>query len=408
MRTGIFCLLMLIAIQANALEGIETLEKQIIDNNPALKSLENEIKASENMMGSSYAAYYPSFNAVAGLAEHTVDDPLDREKGYFGYLEGRLNLFNGFKDMAFINQKNIQFQLRKIQYTELKKNLTLKLTEVVSEMIYLHKLQNILATEEKITKEQKQMAAKKVASGLTSSVDYLEFELREEELRIQQRQINQLHIEAHQKILQLYGTDVDDKAFENLAFSKLETLTEVRPLNLDGNVNVRKARLNLKLAQLATKEAKAGYLPTLDFIFSSGRITPSEDDLQLAESSYKLQLTIPLFSGFETSYRAKAAQAQTLAQRFEENQTSFDSMSLHNSLAEKTKELNDLYIINERKLITSQKYFDLTVAEYKRGIKNSPDLVGATERWFSSQKRKFELIKELELTKVKIENLYLE
>jgi hypothetical protein len=45
------------------------------------------------------------------------------------------------------------------------------------------------------------------------------------------------------------------------------------------------------------------------------------------------------------------------------------------------------------------------VNEYKRGVKNSPDLVGATERWFSSQKRKYELLKELELAKIKLENL---
>ena len=63
-------------------------------------------------------------------------------------------------------------------------------------------------------------------------------------------------------------------------------------------------------------------------------------------------------------------------------------------------------MINDKKLVNSQKYFDLTLGEYKRGIKNSPDLVGATDRLFLAKKKKYELLKELEALKVKIENIF--
>ena len=38
-------------------------------------------------------------------------------------------------------------------------------------------------------------------------------------------------------------------------------------------------------------------------------------------------------------------------------------------------------------------------------VKNSPDLVNATERLFAEKKRKFEILKELEILKFRIENL---
>ena len=53
----------------------------------------------------------------------------------------------------------------------------------------------------------------------------------------------------------------------------------------------------------------------------------------------------------------------------------------------------------------AQKYFELTLAEYRRGTKNSPDLVGATDRLFSTKKKTFELIKDLEILKTKLETL---
>ena len=76
-----------------------------------------------------------------------------------------------------------------------------------------------------------------------------------------------------------------------------------------------------------------------------------------------------------------------------------------NILKNKIAKLSELYKLNEIKYTNSQKYFDLTLAEYKRGVKNSPDLVGATERLFSSKKKKYEMLKDLEILKAKLENL---
>ena len=73
----------------------------------------------------------------------------------------------------------------------------MQLVEVASDMILLHKLDDILKEEYKITQTQKQMAAKKVAAGLTSTVDNIEFELRESELQIEQKRIAQQHLEAY-------------------------------------------------------------------------------------------------------------------------------------------------------------------------------------------------------------------
>ncbi|MDG0817673.1 TolC family protein [Bdellovibrio svalbardensis] len=395
-----------VGLKAFGMEGLTSLEQQLSEKNQTLEALKNELRAKEHILQSSYSNYYPTFNAVGGWGDKYVDDPGERDKGYFGYIDGRLNLFNGFKHVSTSDQRTIEAKLTELEYEQTRRDLKMQLIEVTSEMIYLHKLQEILFEEEKITKSQKSWAQKKVSAGLTSSVDNLEFDLREDEIRIQHRQIDQLHKESHLRLVHLFGADVADSDLDKLNFTSVAKLTDVPTFSPEKNLDNQKATLQSRLSEAEKKNIKADFMPTVDFVYSFGRLTPSENSpMKFNESNYALQVVIPLFTGFDTVYKNRSADSNLASSKARSAQTQVDSLSLFNALSEKIKELSDLYVINERKLESSKKYFDLTVSEYKRGIKNSPDLVSATERWFSSQKRKFELLKELELTRVKLDNL---
>ena len=116
-------------------------------------------------------------------------------------------------------------------------------------------------------------------------------------------------------------------------------------------------------------------------------------------------ITIPLFSGLDTYYKVKSSNLNISANEKLLNQKRLDVESEFSVLKNKIVELAKLFKINEQKLENSQKYFELTLGEYRRGIKNSPDLVGATERLFSSKKKQVEILKELEILKIQIETL---
>ncbi|NUN05304.1 MAG: TolC family protein [Bdellovibrio sp.] len=406
MKTCSFLLTLLLGTSAYALEGLNPLEAKLNEKNQTLLALKNDVAAKEQILKSSYATFYPTLDAVAGWGEDRLVDPGDRHKGYFGYLDGRLNIFRGFGDSAISRQKELALDVAKIEHEKKQRELRQQLIDVTSEVIFLHRLQEILVSEANVTKEHRKMAAKKVSSGLTSSVDNLEFDLREEELSIQKRQIAQLHDEAHQKILQLFGEDISEEILDSVQYGSFASLSSIPTYNPEKNLDLQKAQLNLQLAEQEKKEGRAGYLPSVDFVYSFGRLTPTEESsMDFNESRYAVKLTIPLFSGFDTRHKQQAAKSFVQARKAESLQSSNDSRSAYNTLSRKISELSDLYKINERKLETSKKYFEMTVNEYKRGIKNSPDLVTATERWFSSQKRKYEILKELEIAQIKIQNL---
>ncbi len=397
---------MLTSLNVYALKGIEQLEKKLIEKNQDVLALQKQNESKEALHSAAFSGFYPTLNAVTGFGRNRTDDK-PNETGYVGYFEGKLNLYRGFKDAVAISQREIDKRISLIDLEIKKREIRLNLTELVSEVISLHKLQHILDEEYKVTQIQKQMAAKKVAAGLTGPVDNFEIDLRENEIKIEQAQIDQKHLEFHQKFIKLFGEDISDTELENLDFSGIEVLTQSpnSEINLETTLDFQQAFALEEKAQLEKKDLKSEFLPSIDLSYNFGRLTPSENTpMNFDEYKYGLMFTIPLFSGLDTHYKIRSATLLIQAAEKLKLQKRNDVQSDLGISKTKLTELKKLFDLNEQKLMSAQKYFDLTLAEYKRGIKNSPDLVGSTERLFSSKKKKIEFLKELELIKAKIES----
>ncbi len=397
------------------LEGTTDLEKKLFDTSQELGALQNQIEEKKSEIYSSYSKYYPTLNVVTGWAQNKTDDfsttASGYQKGYLGYIDGQLNLFNGFKSKFISDQKQIDFEIASLHFEQKKRALKSELTEIISNMILIHKYQDILAEEYKVTQSQKQMAFKKVAAGLTGQVDNLEMDLRESEIKIELAQIRQQHVEAHENLRKIFGSNIEDSELSQAEFSPFKNenlgIKSNQLLTVENTIQLKLVTLLKNKSILEKKEAQSDFLPTLDFMYSLGRLSPQEDQpLKLNEYKYGITLTIPLFSGFETFYKTKAANFKINQSEKEQLQIQYDVTAEYNILKQKKYELADLFQINEIKLQQLQKYFNLTVSEYKKGLKNSPDVVSATERFFSAKKKRYEILKQIELTQVKIENLF--
>lgn len=409
MRIRIFVMTsLMMTSSAYALVGVDELAKSLYQKNREIAALEKVAESKESLRQSADSGFYPTLNVVGGWGKDDTAELAHVQKGYFGYAEGKLNLFRGFKDQSIQTLKELDVKISRLDVELKKRELRVHLIEVATDMIFLHKVQSILDEEYKTIKNQKLMAAKKIAAGLTGQVDDLEFVLRENEIEIEQKQIDQKHLEAHQRFIKLFGEDISDADIEKITFSDFENLKQVAgAFKIEKSTSLLREQLLEERTRLEVREIKADYLPTLDFTYNYGRITPSEtSSAEFNESKISLQLTVPLFSGLSTYYNSRASTAVVDSVKKIKLQKNTDLQTEFESLKSKAAELSFLYQINEKKLVNSQKYFDLTLTEYKRGIKNSPDLVNATERLFLSKKKKFELLKDLEVTQVKIENLF--
>lgn len=393
-----------------AIEGMTNLEMKLYEKNQELQALKLQTESSSALLTSSKSGFYPTLDAIAGREQNKTDELLGAtEKGNVAYLEGKLNLFRGFRDVSVKNLRNTELEASKLELELKKRELRLSLVEALSQMAYVHKVQKILEDEFKLTQTQKQMAARKVSAGLTSEVDNYEFDLRENEIQIELKQINQLHNEAHESLNQMFGENITDNDIAGIDFSSYETLSKTSiQTKAEETIEFKLAELARLRAEYERAEVKSEFMPSIDFSYAVGRITPVDaGSMQYNESKYSLLLTVPLFSGFNTYYKSKSAALLSQAAEKRKQQIRLNAIGDLNVLQSKISELGMLYQLNEKRLLSAQKYFDITLTEYRRGVKNSPDLVGATERLYSSKKRKFDLLKELETLSTRVSNLKL-
>jgi outer membrane protein len=386
-----------------ALQGSALLQERLLSNHLEIQSFEAEVKAQESIARSAQSGYYPTLNAVGGW--QNVDELRDGEhKGPVGYIDGKWNLFRGFRDRSMSTQAHVEFEIRKIILEEKRRSLRTELTEVLSEMVYAHQLEVLLDEENKLTQNHQKMASKKASAGLTGTVDNLEFDLRENEIEIQKRQLLLKHLEAHLKLKTLFGEDIQDAQLEKIKFDDfLSQDIAVPAFDRTRNPSVQKAKLRLDLAEAQKDEARSDFLPSVDFEYRFGHLTPDDTvAMKYNESRYGILLTIPIFSGLETQSKTRAQTFNVAAKEKEFTQSELTIEGQHKILGSQIKELLDLLRINDKRLKVSKKYYELTLGEYKRGVKNSPDVVAATERWFETQRRKFELLKELAILQAKI------
>lgn len=399
----ILTLVLLSAAIAVSAQTRADLESRLLASNQELKSLQQDIAAQDSLKKSTYSPFLPSLNAVGGLAR--IKNDRDDDKGQVGYLQGSANLFAGFKDRANFDIQKKNLELSRLNYEIRLRSAKEELTEILTSMIGLHQLEKILDEEFKITQTQKQMAARKVSAGLTSHVDNYEFDLRESEIEIQRRNIAREHDAVHKKLNALFNQEIPDKEIEGISFATTGAIAkEVNLTSFENHPLVRKAQIEEQIAESEKTSMSSEFLPKIDLSYSFGRLTPTEDEVKYNESEVALLVTIPLFSGFDTYHKRKSAVANLSAKEHAKNQVFLNVKSQFEQLKLRAKELVELYQIIDKKLLVAEKYYNLTLSEYKRGVKNSPDLVGATERYFDSKKKKIDLQKELELVQVQLNN----
>lgn len=119
-----------------------------------------------------------------------------------------------------------------------------------------------------------------------------------------------------------------------------------------------------------------------------------------------LKISVPLFSGLETLNETRAARSTIAAEEASgaTRKTLLARQYVENLLSQLTT-ISDRINLEEKNLSKSEEYYKITLGEYRRGVKNSPDMVGASERLLEAKIRNLEYRKDFYLTKLKIYEL---
>lgn len=392
------------SVDALANTTLESLTQELTQNNPQLLALEEKVKAQEAVSRSTWGRFAPQLAANVGYGIEDTHE--ENNQGYLGYFSGTWNLFNGGQDFSSHSVARLEHEIARIEKEKVYRLLNRQLKEIFYALLAHKKTIDLLSDKSRFIEQQGLMAQKKINAGLTSAVDRIELDLTANSITLEKERL-QSEIQQLTKDLE----SLLNKKLESLPIAGTEGFeTSSFPAEADNlarsNPELLQQRYVEEIAMIRASQARADFLPEINLRANYGRITPEYGDpLNGTESQLFVILTWDLFSGFSKFHNLKAASHKSSSEQLHKAQKKLELKTLLQNLVTSRDNLLKLRGLQEQRLGLAKKYYDLTLAEYRRGVKNSGDLEMATTSLFSSRRKLIELDRDVSIVNAKIKEL---
>lgn len=393
------------ALSAHALPWASA-EDQLYKSNKELQSLESQVQAQNFRKGYRASLWLPEVNVKGGYQdENTIED---QYQGYVGFLEGRWMLYAGGADQARYQNQNLEYQILDLSLQRKRKTLKRELAEVYYNLWIQDESLKLWKERQDLLKEQRTMAKRKINAGLSSDVDALEIDLEENvaEAEVEGFKHSKERLLAElQKLLPSTPVENFQVNLNDLPSKPAESTESVEAL-VQKSSWVQQSRLSTEQSLNVRKESLAAFIPHLELGARYGRITPEYDNpWEGRESQVALLVSWNLFSGGTKWNNWRASKNDTVARETQSQQESLRLYSELTSLRSQLAEKQHLQGLLKKREKASQSYYNLTLSEYRRGIKNSADLASATRGVFDTKQKLIVIETEIAILGFKMDEL---
>lgn len=379
------------------------LQNQLLAKNPELRASRAKVASQEAMNQAQNSAFLPQLSVHGGYGkENTLADV---HEGYLGYLSANWNIFRGGKDWQAKQISEHDTNLARLDLEATKRKLIRELGESYYEALLNAHFISLDTEKIQFLKNQRAMAQKKIDAGLTSSIDALELDLEESTLNAE--------IETHKTDLQnaLNTMQALLAQSEAITIGNQETfprhsIADFPEMDFKNNLQIQKQQLLEASASLMKSQEQTDFLPSIDVTADYGQIVPHFDNpSQSTESKVSILLSWTFFSGMNSYNKVRAATQNFESQQWQKSNVQNQSTAQAKNLQNKAHELIRLQNLLEKRQAFTQKYYDLTLSEYRRGVKNSSDLANATNSLFENKTKLFQVQKDLAVLKLKYDEI---
>lgn len=389
---------------------MEDLINLAIQNNLQTRIEEAKLSEIKTKINREKSSYFPQLKGVIGTERRdSRSEPEINKNNFLAELRLDYDIYrfgetkNKIKSLETLYQ--FQDKFKKIKELEIKRLIK----KEYYQYIYLREKLNLLKEEVIYNQDLRKKVTRKQKQGLVGKADGLEIEMREASLKLKILRFSEelKHTEDH--IRRICYIDHDDAfqiqgqlPYEHFSFNFDDLTKAAKNSNSDSQrISARIEALNQKLAASKSKS-----LPNLRLAASYGlmRLDEQETDNSL-EGHIGLFLVIPIFDGgYNKSYRDEV-KAQLVVKRLERNnfynKLDIDLHHGYEALLNLQKQV-DLAQLNIKHC---KNYFNNVMQEYRRGIKNSLDLVSARDRLLNFRLDLLSAKKGYQLAKVKLEEV---
>jgi len=382
---------------------LKELLSEALSKNLEYQEAQKEAAKAAAHSGVARAGFFPELGVEGGGRSNR-----EREKRndlfYYGY--GRYNLFRGFKDLHSYFAFSSRQELAGFKEQQVKNSVAREIARHFYELLYLNEAIRLRMADFKLSETQIEMAKKKESAGLTTKADLYEFQLHQSALEADLSLLDQERKDKLRKLARLAGLgeveniEVDGNLELN---SEPPSLEQLLSLATSQNESFRAAETAKRVALYEKRSAMSGWSPSVDVEAQYGKLMDT-DFIESRKNSWAVvgKITLPLFSGFSTYQEYEFSKSEFEQKELAVLRTKKDLENEVRSLFGLWKSLKQRLKIERDRKQNAKKYYELTLSEYRRGVKNSPDLAGATDQMLESQLKEAELLRDLQLTQLRL------
>ncbi len=368
------------------------------------------------------AQLFPSL--TASVTQGLVNYPSNEVATHTSYsgnytLNANLKLFDGGKRTTAIKQQQLQTQMQELGIEQSEDDIEIAITQTYLQVLYAYEAVRINENTVEVSTAQRDRSAELLKAGSISRTDMAQMESQLstdkyqlvvaqtnlENYKLQLKQLLELNIneEIFLQIPQLSSEDV---------LSPLPDKQTVYQTSLSVMPQIKSSRMNISIAELEKKKAKAGYLPSLSLNAGLGTGHLSGTDYSFGSQMWNkfnqsigVTLSIPIFSNRENKSAAEKAQLA-----YESSQLDF-----LNAEKELLKTVEGVYLdaISSQNQYTSaierlksvEESYKLTEEQFYLGMKNTLELLTEKTNLLTAQQEVLQS-KYMSILSIQLLNFY--
>ncbi len=348
-------------------------------------------------------SFYPTLEIYAGQEMFKTGQQATKNQPLFG-IESRVNLYNGGRDQIHERMIELEQERRKARTRRLLAEEMEKASVLYWDSLFLLEHDRLLGEAMKVNQSNGRLAIRRIRGGVATEVDRVEFELKDRELA-RQRNVLVVQSKAVKQHLAVVLGMPDDKSLKLTDEFKHDHDLEgiLKHSHADHDFWLREQEAESEQLQLRADAGDRANLPRLEAFAGYHQYTSPERDFDRAEDRAEPVVGVRLTVGLGAlSSQKREIAALKLEADSARMQTTYRRKEYE---SEFEREVDELLMLHhqahdaEESIKRAQQYYQMTLSEYERGVKNSPDVLNASEKVLDAKVQLLEIIRDFHIAK---------
>lgn len=389
--------------QTSVRVDIESLPKMIEEKNDHYRGADLLQRSAERRTGYLTRSYLPVIE-VRGGQESFKLGPRDPMTQSYGSIEARLNLFRGGKDFLEERIREQEAELSRHRTVQTFVDELSKARRAYWNLVYQKEVLRILQAARQQNSKNLEAANKRIRSGIASETDRIEFQLADAMLNedVTRTSLGIQNSERELKVLLGIAPEFALNTPPEVPHTHDDQVLSSK-LEIESHRDVRSLLSTEEIFELRESQSRRWWAPSFEIYAIHGLHTFREMEYADASDRYEsvlgIRLSFELFDGLQSHASAAAKALQAEAYRLQAGQTARELKVRFESAKAELILMHELIHSAEESVEQGKVYLARTAVEYGRGVKNSPDVLGANQRFTELQRRAVELKRDYQLAK---------